>query len=252
METRLRRCAMHEASHATLATIHHLPLARVRRQGAFSGSCPASVAELAHAARHLNQHNRCGRHCETGMNRASFGRGLRVKLKILQNPFLLRHKQPIITLFVHPFGPFFISSMDEPSQGRYKTKLILVRQKRAAFNSRQLAYLALLSLILVSVVGPILSMQYGIERALLIVVPVLYATAFLGACVVWAKRSLFGFGIADVAHVCLELMVCPILLVPPPGSLAMLAAMRRASSRVSSLAAARRPPRNRRRRTPAH
>jgi hypothetical protein len=34
------------------------------RQGAFSGSCPASVAELAHAARHLNQHNRCGRHCE--------------------------------------------------------------------------------------------------------------------------------------------------------------------------------------------
>jgi hypothetical protein len=70
METRLRRCAMHEASHATLATIHHLPLARVRRQGAFSGSCPASVAELAHAARHLNQRNRCGRHCKTGMNRA--------------------------------------------------------------------------------------------------------------------------------------------------------------------------------------
>ena len=30
----------------------------------------AGVAELAHAARHLNQHNRCGRHCETGMNRA--------------------------------------------------------------------------------------------------------------------------------------------------------------------------------------
>jgi hypothetical protein len=143
----------------------------------------------------------------------TFGKRLKVKLRIAENPYLLRHKQPIITLFVHPLAPFFISSMDEPSQGRRETKLILLQQKRAAFNSKQLAHLALLSLVLVCIVGPLVSLQYGIERALLIVVPALYVSAFFGGWLVWANRSLFGFGLRDLAHICLELTICPILLV---------------------------------------
>jgi hypothetical protein len=110
-------------------------------------------------------------------------------------------------------APFFISSMDEPSEGRRATKRILLRQKRAACNSRQLANLALLSLGLVCIVGPIASLQYGIERALLIVGPALYVSALFGAGIVWLNRAIFGFGMRDIAHVCLELTICPILLV---------------------------------------
>lgn len=143
----------------------------------------------------------------------TFGNRLNVKLRIAESPYLLRHKEPIVTLFVHPMAPFFISSMDEPSEGRRATKRILLRQKRAASNSRELTNLALLSLVLVCIVGPIASMQYGIERALLMVGPALYVSALFGVGIVWLNRSIFGFDMRDVAHICVELTVCPILMV---------------------------------------
>jgi hypothetical protein len=143
----------------------------------------------------------------------TFGRRLNVKLRIAESPYLLRHKEPVVTLFAHLMAPFFISSMDEPSEGRRATKRILLRQKRAACNSRQLVNLALLSLVLVCIVGPIASLQYGIERALLMVVPALYVSALFGAGIVWLNRSIFGFDMRGVAHICVELTVCPILMV---------------------------------------
>jgi hypothetical protein len=143
----------------------------------------------------------------------TFGRRLNVKLRIVESPYLLRHKEPIITLFAHPLAPFFISSMDEPSKGRRVTKRILIEQKRAASNSGQLAHLALLSLVLVCIVGPTVSLQYGIERALLMVGPALYVSALFGAGIVWLNRSILGFDMRDVARICIELTVCPILMV---------------------------------------
>jgi hypothetical protein len=143
----------------------------------------------------------------------TFGSRLNIKLRIAENPYLLRHKEPIITLFAYPIAPFFISSMDEPPKGRRAMKRILLRQKRAASNAKGLTHLALLSLVLVCIVGPIASLQYGIERALLMIVPALYVSALFGAAVVWVNRSIFGFGMREVAHVCFELTVCPILLV---------------------------------------
>jgi hypothetical protein len=103
--------------------------------------------------------------------------------------------------------------MSEPSHGRRATKHILLRQKRAASNSRQLANLALLSLILVCIVGPFASVQYGIERALLMIGPALYVSALFGAGIVWLNRSIYGFDLRDVAKICIELLVCPILMI---------------------------------------
>jgi hypothetical protein len=131
----------------------------------------------------------------------TFGPRLNVNLRIIENPYLLRHKEPIITLFAHPLTPFFVSSMEAPTEGRAETKRILLGQKRVAHNSRQLTYLALLSLLLLSV-GPLVSLQYGIERALFMIVPALYVSAFSGAVVVYVNRLLFGFGMRD--------------LIPPP------------------------------------
>ena len=142
----------------------------------------------------------------------TFCKRLNVNFRIIENPYLLRHKEPIITLFAHPLTPFFVSSMEASTEGRAETKRILLRQKRVAHNSRQLTYLALLSLLLLSV-GPLVSLQYGIERALFMIVPALYVSAFSGAVVVYVNRSLFGFGMRDLTYICLELIVCPVLLV---------------------------------------
>ena len=138
----------------------------------------------------------------------TFGARLNVKLRIIESPYLLRHKEPIFTLFAHPLTSFFVSSVKVPSKGRVETKRILLRQRRAARNSRQLTFLALLSLLLLSIVGPLVSLQYGIERALFMVVPALYLSAFSGAMVVYINRSLFGFGMRDLAYICFELMIC--------------------------------------------
>jgi hypothetical protein len=143
----------------------------------------------------------------------TFRKRLNVNLRIVENPYLLRHKEPVVTLFAHPLAPFFISSMGEPPQSRRTTKQILLRQKRAASNSKHLAALAFLSLVLVCIVGPIASLQYGIERGLLMVVPALYVSAFSGAGIVWLNRSSFCFDTRDVAKICVELIVCPVLMI---------------------------------------
>ena len=143
----------------------------------------------------------------------TFRSRLNVKLRIVENPYLLRHKEPIVTLITYPVAPFFITSTDEPSSGRRATKEILLNQKRIASNSAQLTNLALLSLVLVCIVGPIASLQYGIEHALVMIVPALYVSALFGAGIVWLNRSMFGFDNGAVAHILFELTICPILIV---------------------------------------
>jgi hypothetical protein len=143
----------------------------------------------------------------------TFRNRLNVRMRIVENPYLLRHKEPVVTLFAHPIEPFFISSMDVPSQDRRSTKQVLVQQKRAASNSKQLAHLAFLSLVLVCIVGPVASLQYGIERGLLMVAPALYASALCGAGIVWLNRSTLSLGTRDVAKICIELIVCPVLII---------------------------------------
>jgi hypothetical protein len=73
---------------------------------------------------------------------------LNVKLKIAESPFLLRGKEPIITLFVYPLSPFFISSLKEPSRNRAEIKRTLLQQKIAVCESGVLRALGLTTLIL--------------------------------------------------------------------------------------------------------
>lgn len=143
----------------------------------------------------------------------TFTERLNVRLRIAENPYLLRHKEPVVTLFAHLATPFFISSMDVPSHDTWTTKRLLLRQKRAASHSKQLTNLALLSLVLVCLVGPIASLQYGIERAIIMIAPALYVSAFFGLAIIWLKRTIFGFDNRALTHICFELTLCPILMV---------------------------------------
>jgi hypothetical protein len=143
----------------------------------------------------------------------TIGHRLNVKIRIVDYPFLLRGKEPLITLLTYPLAPFFISSIDQPLQGRDSVKRLLLRHKRLTHNCGHLASLAFISLVLVSIVGPLVSLQYGIERALIATLPAEYLIAVFGAAVLYLNRSIYELSRSDLAHIALELLLCPILLV---------------------------------------
>jgi hypothetical protein len=143
----------------------------------------------------------------------AIGQRLNVTIRIVDYPFLMRGKEPVITLLTYPLAPFFISSIDQRPQGRDGVKRLLLKHKRLACNCGTLASLACVSLILVSLVGPLISLQYGIERALIATLPAEYLTALFAAIIVYLNRSIYELNKTDLAHIALELLVCPILLV---------------------------------------
>jgi hypothetical protein len=140
-------------------------------------------------------------------------RRLNVEVRVIEYPLLLRGKEPVVTLFAYPFAPFFISSIEVPSQDRSTVKRLLLRNKRLAGHCGHLSVLAFISLLMVCVVGPLISLQYGIERALVTTLPMLYLTALGGVMIVYANRSLYGLGRSELVHVSVELLFCPYLLV---------------------------------------
>lgn len=143
----------------------------------------------------------------------TIGQRLNVAIRIVDCPFMLRGKEPIITLFTYPLTPFFISSTDQDQQGRGSVKRLLLKHKRFVCNSGMLVPLALTSLTLVVLVGPLVSLQYGIERSLVTVLPAEYLIALVGAIVVYLNRSIYELKNTDLAHIAVELALCPILLV---------------------------------------
>jgi hypothetical protein len=143
----------------------------------------------------------------------AIGRRLNVKIRIADNPFLLRGKEPILTLFAYPITPFFVSSINVPPRGRSGAKRLLLGYKRVVFNCGDLAILASVSLLLVLIVGPLISLQYGIERALITTLPAEYVTALFGVIIVYLNRSIYELNRRDFASIAIELALCPILLV---------------------------------------
>ena len=138
---------------------------------------------------------------------------LNVRIRIVDCPFLLRGTEPVITLFTYPLAPFFIPSTRHPQQSRDSVKRLLLKHKRLACNSIILASLALVSLSLVLIVGPLVSLRYGIERALITTLPAAYLTALVGAIIVYLNRSIYDLKNTDLAQIAIELILCPILLV---------------------------------------
>lgn len=141
----------------------------------------------------------------------TFEKRLNVKLRIVESPYLLRHMEPIITLFSYPLRPFFISSLDQPCN-RAATKRILLQHRRVSLASADLSAIALMSLTLVCFVGPLASLQFGIGRALIVVMPAIYVCAFYGAAIIYFKRTRLGFTRRDIAMIIVELLICPVLI----------------------------------------
>jgi hypothetical protein len=73
--------------------------------------------------------------------------------------------------------------------------------------------LAIATLVLVGFVGPLVSLQYGPERALILVMPPIYLSALLSLIYICSKRVLLRLRKRDLTLLFAELLVCPVLLV---------------------------------------
>jgi hypothetical protein len=138
---------------------------------------------------------------------------LNVRLRIVERPFLLRGKMPVITLFTFPLSPFFISSLHATLEGKRKIQQALLKRKKLAKASCRLSYFSFISLLFVIIIGPLVSLQYGIERALLVILPMEYLIALFGAIILHVNRRIYALSGRDIAHISVELAVCPILMV---------------------------------------
>lgn len=143
----------------------------------------------------------------------TIGNRLRVRVRIGTNPYLLRGRKPIISLFAYPLVPFFVSSADQPAQGKSNTRRLLVKQKRSTIGSKDLTPFAFVVLLLLCAVGPFLSLQYGIDRSLLLVLPALYIFSLSGFACLWFNRTELSLHRNDLIHLGVELMICPVLFV---------------------------------------
>jgi hypothetical protein len=143
----------------------------------------------------------------------TIGNRLCVEIRISRHPFLLHGLEPIVTLITYPFCPFFLATTQQEPSGRSGTRRILVQQKRVARKCKCLAGLALASLALILIAGPIASLQYGVGRALILIAPPSYLLALSAVILVFLNRSVYRLDGADIAHIALELLLCPVLVI---------------------------------------
>jgi hypothetical protein len=140
-------------------------------------------------------------------------RGLRVKLRASPSPYLMQGREPIITLISYPATPFFLCSTETPSRSRAEMKLALFAAKRTARNCRQLSTLAVTTLILFIVVGPIFSVQLDTGRAIVFVWGACYFISVATIVYLLINQNRFGLTRHQILKISIELTFCPFLMV---------------------------------------
>ncbi len=143
----------------------------------------------------------------------SFGPRLTVLASPTRFPFLIRDRQPIITLIKYPLRPFFIGQPRDSVNVTVANKLELVRRKRIAMVSRQLCVPAGVTLGLVCVVGPAVSFIAGLERTIIYVWVMVYAMAIESLIVIIISRSHLQITARKIVAIGFELLICPFLTV---------------------------------------
>ncbi len=142
-----------------------------------------------------------------------FAAGAKVRLRANPYPFLLLRRELVFTLVNYPGVPFLISSMQAPELTRRSFVSLLLVCQRTAVRCRSLSALSWSGIVLLCVVGPILSLQYGVEFSIVAIWLPMYALALLVIAIVYRNRRELGFDAADLIGIGLEYLVCPFLLV---------------------------------------
>jgi len=89
----------------------------------------------------------------------------------------------------------------------------LVEMRRRAWQHRSIYAYSVVTIALLTVVGPALSVLFGIGGALLMVLPILYANAIAAVIDVGLARKSLNMPLSGFLYLAFEFIVCPALVV---------------------------------------
>jgi hypothetical protein len=122
-------------------------------------------------------------------------------------PYLVRNKD--LSFALRFFArPFFVSSVNAPDASAAQ----LLELRRLAQRHRSINAYSAVTMGLLVVVGPALTVFVGISQALLMVLPVLYANAIVAVIDVAATRQSFDMPLRSFLFLAFEFIVCPALV----------------------------------------
>jgi hypothetical protein len=139
-------------------------------------------------------------------------RGTRVRIRVSPFPYLMRGREPIVTLLTYPVTPFFLCFVSARSRTRSEVRLVLIEAKRLARSCAPLSILAMLSLVMFTVFGPVLSFRSNTGHAIVIVYSMSYLISASAIFYLWLEREAFQLLRWQLLKICMELVFCPFLM----------------------------------------
>src|SRR5262249_25485333 len=98
------------------------------------------------------------------------------------------------------------------AQGRRELKRALIDRMRLARECVPLAMMAGTVIALMCLVGPVVALWHGIERALLVTMPSVYMIGIIAIVMLLSNRRAYGLARTDIAHMAIEFLFCPFLV----------------------------------------
>jgi len=138
----------------------------------------------------------------------AFDRRGRPSVRAAATPFLVRQRELSFAALGFFARPFFISSV----RAGDVSEVQLVEMRRRALQHRSIYAYSVVTMTLLIVVGPTLTVFFGISAALLMVLPILYANAIAAVIDVGLTRASFNIPLKGFLFLAFEFIVCPALV----------------------------------------
>jgi hypothetical protein len=139
-------------------------------------------------------------------------RAKKPELRVSSVPFTMLNKEVVFAIYSFPFRLFFVSSTSAPPQSEQEFFRRLSNMKRWEHRTKPLLVLSSAAMAIL-LMGPILAAVRGIQFALVVFLPALYALAVAASLVVWSNRRRFGLANGTALRICAEVTLCPVFLV---------------------------------------
>jgi hypothetical protein len=134
----------------------------------------------------------------------------RIELRLPRSPYLVRNCELVFTLVTHFLRPFHLSSI-ESKMALQPDKLLALRCVDAI--QRVCSWLAAATFILIVIVGPVVSAAWGVNLALVYVLPILYVNSIAALVYISRRRADLRLATPDLWRLAFELLACPALTI---------------------------------------
>jgi len=139
----------------------------------------------------------------------AFGRDGRPRVRATTVPFLVRGRELMLAPVSFFARPYFVSSANAPDVGKAQ----LADLCALANSQRLIGLCSVTAAALAFVAGPLLTAQWDIGSALVIILPLIYANAAIAVTAIAVSRQAWRLSTASVFYTAFELLVCPVLAV---------------------------------------